>query len=109
MDNRVILLKMISLIDKIENYISGMDYDSFTKNEMVVEVCAFNLSQLGEYSHKLEDDFQKNNPSIPWKAIYGMRNRIIHDYDGVNIKVVWETVTQDLSSLKEQLSIICCK
>ncbi|MBR3731222.1 MAG: DUF86 domain-containing protein, partial [Spirochaetales bacterium] len=62
--------------------------------------------QLGEVSHKLEDEFQKDNPSIPWKAIYGMRNKIIHDYDGINVKVVWETVTQDLPRLREQLKAI---
>ena len=56
---------------------------------MIVEACAFNFSQIGELSHKLEDDFQQNNPTIPWKAIYGMRNKIIHDYDGINLKVVW--------------------
>ncbi|MBR6199129.1 MAG: DUF86 domain-containing protein, partial [Spirochaetales bacterium] len=106
MDDKIIVSKMISLIDKIENYISGMDYDTFIKNEMIVEVCAFNLSQLGEVSHKLEDEFQKDNPSIPWKAIYGMRNKIIHDYDGINVKVVWETVTQDLPRLREQLKAI---
>ncbi len=110
MDNNVFIVsKMISLIDKIENYLGEMDYESFTKNEMIVEVCAFNLSQLGEVSHKLEDEFQKDNPSIPWKAIYGMRNKIIHDYDGINIKVVWETVRQDLPTLREQLKNIVSK
>ena len=108
-NNRFIVSKMISLIDKIENYLGEMDYESFTKNEMIVEVCAFNLSQLGEVSHKLEDEFQKDNPSIPWKAIYGMRNKIIHDYDGINIKVVWETVRQDLPTLREQLKSIVVK
>ena len=106
MDREETLNKMISLIEKIETYIVGMDYDSFIKNEMVAEACAFNFSQLGEISHKLDDEFQKNNPTIPWKAIYGMRNKIIHDYDGINLKVVWETITEDLPTLKEQLKQI---
>ena len=88
MDNETTIAKMISLIDKIQSYIRGMDYDAFTKNEIVVEACAFNFSQLGEISHKLDEEFQKNNSFIPWKAIYGMRNKIIHDYDGINLKVV---------------------
>ena len=70
---------------------------------MIVEACAFNLGQLGEISHKLSDEFQNENSFIPWKAIYGMRNKIIHDYEGVNPKVVWETITEDLPVLLKQL------
>ena len=109
MDNVATVAKMISLIDKIEGYIQGMNYDAFLKNEMVVEACAFNFSQLGEISHKLEDEFQNSNSAIPWKAIYGMRNKIIHDYDGVNLKVIWETITEDLPLLKEQLKLLLHK
>ena len=63
----------------------------------------FNLGQLGEISHRLTDEFLAQNAAIPWKAIYGMRNKIIHDYDGVNLKVVWETITEDLPELATQL------
>ena len=103
MDNRDVIKKMISLSEKIQSYITGLDYESFLKQDMIVEACAFNLSQIGEVSHKLTDKFQNENSSIPWKAIYGMRNKIIHDYDGVNQKVVWETITEDLPELSEQL------
>lgn len=54
-------------------------------------------------SVKLEDGFQQSNPSIPWKAIYGMRNKIVHDYDGINLSLMWETITEDLPELVEQL------
>lgn len=106
MDNLTTVKKMISIIEKIQSYIKDMDYDAFVLNDIVAEACAFNLSQLGEISHKLEDDFQHDNPSIPWKAIYGMRNKIIHDYDGINLKVVWETITEDLPLLSNQLKQI---
>ena len=106
MGNTEIIAKMISIIEKIESYIEGLDYEAFAKNEMLVEACAFNFSQIGEISHKLEDEFKSNNGSIPWKSIYGMRNKIIHDYDGVNLKVVWETITEDLPLLVKQLKLI---
>ena len=106
MDSANVVEKMVSIIEKIQSYIKNMDYEKFSKSEMIVEACAFNLSQLGELTRKLEDGFQKVNPSIPWKAIYGMRNKIIHDYDGINLKVVWETITEDLPALKEQLNKI---
>lgn len=103
MDNISTVGKMISIIEKIQGYVNNLDYDSFSKNEVIAEACAFNFGQLGELSHKLEEEFQQNNPSIPWKAIYGMRNKIIHDYEGINLKVVWETITEDLPVLIEQL------
>ncbi len=106
MDNISTITKMISHIEKIQEYIKDLDYDSFIRNEIVIEACAFNFSQIGELSHKLEESFQQNNPSIPWKAIYGMRNKIIHDYDGINLNVVWETITEDLPVLVEQLKKI---
>ena len=103
MDNLITISKMILHIEKIQEYIKNMDYESFVKDEMVVEACAFNFSQIGELSHRLEEEYQNQNPAIPWKAIYGMRNRIIHDYDGINLKVIWETITEDLPVLCSQL------
>ena len=94
---------MISIIEKIQSYIDGFDYEKFVQEDMIVEACAFNFGQLGELSHRLSDEFQNTNSTIPWKAFYGMRNKIIHDYDGVNLKVVWETITEDLPALAEQL------
>ena len=79
MDSNTVINKMVSLIEKIQSYTKDLDYDTFILNDMAVEACAFNLSQLGELSHKIESDFQQDNPKIPWKAIYGMRNKIIHD------------------------------
>ena len=103
MSDAEIIEKMISLSKKILSYIQNLDYDEFSKKEMIVEACAFNLGQLGELSHKLSSEFQNDYLNIPWKSIYGMRNKIIHDYEGVNLKVVWETVSEDLPQLIEQL------
>ena len=103
MKNNDTITKMISTIEKIQSYIEGLDYETFVEKDIIVEACAFNFGQLGELSHKLTDDFQNSNSSIPWKAIYGMRNKIIHDYDGVNLKVIWETITEDLPLLADQL------
>lgn len=103
MSDREIIQKMISIIDKIQAYVAPLDYKSFTDDDMLVEACAFNFGQLGEISHRLSEDSKTKNPTIPWKAIYGMRNKIIHDYDGVNLKVIWETITEALPALNEQL------
>ncbi|MDD6485826.1 MAG: DUF86 domain-containing protein [Spirochaetales bacterium] len=74
MSDAEIIEKMISLSKKILSYIQNLEYDEFSKKEMIVEACAFNLGQLGELSHKLSAEFKNNYLNIPWKSIYGMRN-----------------------------------
>ena len=62
-----------------------------------------NLSQMGELANKVDDMFAGEHPEIPWKYIYGLRNRIVHDYEGVNLKLIWEIIKDDLPSLCEKL------
>lgn len=106
MENRQIIEKMIALIDRIESYSQGMDYETFMANNMAVDACVFNLSQLGELAGKVDDVVEESNPQIPWRQIYGLRNRIVHDYEGVNLKLVWEIIESDLHELKDELELL---
>lgn len=88
MKDEAIIKKIISYIDKILNYCQGYNYDTFVKNSMLVEATVFNLSQIGELANKLSGKHEETYPSIPWRQIYGLRNRIVHDYEGVNLLLV---------------------
>lgn len=55
-------------------------------------------------SARIDEKFEEDHPQIPWRQLYGLRNRIVHDYEGVNLKLVWEIIETDLPDLKEQLS-----
>jgi uncharacterized protein with HEPN domain len=66
----------------------------------------FNLSQIGELTTKLNDDFKKANPQVAWAQIYGLRNRIVHDYEGVNLRLIWEIIFDDLPELQRELAAI---
>ena len=68
-----------------------------------MEACVFNLSQIGELANKIDKDFEENNPSIPWRVMYGLRNKIVHDYEGVNLVLIWDIVKEDLPELNNQL------
>lgn len=91
------------IIQKILSYTEGMTYKDFICNDLVIEACVFNLSQIGELSNKLDNGFQERNSAISWKQLYGLRNRIVHDYKGVNLKLVWEIISEDIPELKENL------
>lgn len=103
MRNNIIIDKMLSYIEKIILYCNSIDYNSFAENSMLTEACVFNLSQLGELAGKLDRDFVEMHYDVPWNQMRGLRNKIVHDYEGVNLILVWEIIHDDLPELKEQL------
>ena len=105
-DNRVnqTIRKIIAHIDQTIAYCHGQTFASFMENRMLQEACAFHVLQIGELSKNvLHDDFTAAHPEIPWRQMYGMRNRIVHDYEGVQMKIVWDTITADFPMLKRSL------
>ena len=103
MKNDVIIGKMLGYIEKVLKYTQGMDYDTFIKQEVIMEACVFNLSQLGELAGKIGIEYRAIHKEIPWTQIYGLRNRIVHDYEGVNFMLVWEIICNDLPELQKML------
>ena len=103
MDNIKAIKKIIKCIDKIIDFTNDIEYEKFISNNMIQDACFMNLMQIGENATKIDDDYIRNNNEIKWKEIKGLRNRIVHDYDGVNINIVWDTIKKDLPNLREQL------
>ena len=103
MRNDLAIEKMLLLIERIEGFCKSVDFTSFSNNGMLIDACVFNLSQIGEQVNKIDEDFETAHPEIPWRQLYGLRNRIVHDYEGVNLKLVWEIIQSDLPSLKDKL------
>ena len=78
--------------------------EEFNEDKMRVEACVFNLMQIGEHAKvSLSEEIKSEITTIPWKQIYGMRNRIVHGYEGVEMKIVWDTIKIDLPHLKVEL------
>ncbi len=99
MKNEDRIKQMIIRSEKILRYCDKQTYDTFTADDMLVEACVFNLSQIGELCHGVTSEYTAAHPNIPWNEMYGLRNRIVHDYDGVNLKLVWEIISNDLPEL----------
>ena len=66
----------------------------------------FNLRQMGELANRIDDDFAQAHAEIPWRLLYGLRNRIVHDYEGVNMQLIWEIIRDDLIPLRDALTRI---
>jgi len=104
--NVIIVMKIISYIDKIALYLSDIDKSSFLSDTKLIEACVFNLLQIGELANRIDEIFQQKHNNIPWHKIRGLRNRLVHDYEGVNLELVWDVVKHDLNALRKQLENI---
>ena len=91
---------MLSYCEKIQNYSAGLDYNEFVSSSMVLEACIFNLLQLGELVSRVDKVFVEENKQIPWKAIRGLRHRLVHNYEGVKLELVWDIIVNDLPDLQ---------
>jgi hypothetical protein len=107
MDNKdkQVLDKIYTHISSVLKYCSEcVDLNDFQSDSMRVEACVFNLMQIGELAKtSLSDKIKEEITTIPWKQLYGMRNRIVHGYAGVDMRIVWDTINEDLPQLKEEL------
>lgn len=84
--------------------------DDFAADSILTDACVFNLMQIGELAkQQLSDEAKEQISSIPWKQLYGLRNRIVHGYDGVKMNIVWETIKNDIPFLDEALKKITQK
>ena len=78
--------------------------EELNKNEVLLDSMLFRMIQLSENARKLSDTYKDNNRNIPWNAIYGLRNRIVHDYGNVDLNVVFETLKNDIPELLAMIS-----
>ena len=101
--DRIVLGKMIKYCEDSIKYIKDMDFDSFSSNELVLTFSIFSLSQLGELVTTLSKELKITHDEIPWNAIRSIRNRVVHDYDGVQYRIIWDTLINDIPPLINKL------
>lgn len=90
----------IGAMDKATNFIKNMSYEKFIRDDKTVFAVVRALEIIGEAVKNIPDDIRKDYPEIPWKDMAGMRNKVIHEYFGVKLKIVWKTVKEKIPPLK---------
>ena len=88
-------------------FTSGMDYESFAADKKTVNAVIRSLEVLGEATKQIPALFRKKHPEIPWSKMAGMRDVLIHDYMGVDLRTVWNVVRERLPELGSLLERIC--
>lgn len=97
---------ILRAINKIESFAEGMTFTQFKKNELVIDAVVRNLEVIGEASKSIPLSIRRSYPSIPWAQMSAMRNVLIHEYFGVDVKIVWHTIKKSLPLLLKQLQQI---
>lgn len=102
-DPVVLLEDIMVAIQKISRYTSHMDHAAFLNDDLVVDAVARNLEIIGEATRQLPEEFRRVNRQIPWTEIAGLRNRIVHDYFGLDLEIIWQIIQHDLPELDKQV------
>lgn len=83
----------------IRKHMQNVDQKAFSENEILQDSMMFRLIQISENTRKLTDSYKEQHSSIPWTAISGLRNRIVHDYGNVDFSIVFDTLKRDIPDL----------
>lgn len=94
---------ILDAVSRIEEYTKEIEYKNFMENHLVQDGVIRQIEIIGEATKRLSDKTRDNYPDVPWKDMTGMRDKLIHDYLGVDIDAVWDTVKEDIPILKNKL------
>jgi uncharacterized protein with HEPN domain len=94
---------MITAVEKILSYTAGMDKAAFAADERTIDAVVRNLIVIGEAAGHVPEDVVAASQQIPWARVRGMRDLAVHEYFGIDVNVLWDTVTVNLPSLPSLL------
>ena len=105
--NTLLLLDdMLQSAQKIKRYTKDLDYDSFLADDKTIDAVVRNFEIIGEAANRIDPDFRVKNSEIEWKRIRGFRNRIVHDYFGIDYEIVWSIIETYLDEMIDWLDTI---
>jgi uncharacterized protein with HEPN domain len=101
-DDRVYLTHILECIQNIEEYVPE-GKDQFMYSKMIRDAVIRNLEIIGEATKNISNEFRSKHPEMPWRAMAGMRDVLIHNYMGVDLNIVWNTVERELPKIERSL------
>lgn len=104
-DLKLLLEDMLDAAEKIKRYVDDMEYQDFVQDDKTIDAVVRNFEIIGEAANRIDEDFKRIHPELDWQHLRGFRNRIVHEYFGVDYEIVWSIIENDLNryigSLKE--------
>lgn len=102
-DDRIYLQHILEAISWVEKYLNNIAKEEYLDNHLIQDGVIRQIGIIGEAAKHLSLEFRDKNKDTPWKDIAGMRDKLIHDYFGVDVEAVWETAQRDIPFLKEKV------
>ena len=94
------LRDILESINKALSFVKGMSEDDFLQDEKTVFAVIRAFEIIGEATKKISDEVRTKYPAVPWREMAGMRDKLVHDYFGINLRVIWKSIEEDLPLLK---------
>ncbi len=100
---------ILDCISKIDRYTDGMGLAEFEADEKTIDAVVRNIEVIGEAATHIPDEIQAGYPDLPWPEMRAMRNILAHEYFGVSLPIIWQTIQDNLPPLAEPLEEILRK
>ncbi len=100
-DYRDYIQDILNSIIDVEDFIRGMSYEEFKKDKKTINAVVRSIEIIGEAGKKIPQVLKARHKRIPWKEMAGMRDKLIHEYFGIDVEILWKTAKDDLPPLKQ--------
>jgi uncharacterized protein with HEPN domain len=101
---RLLLEDIKEATENILEYTAEMNYDSFCKDKKTKDAVVRNFEVIGEASNRVPTEIQTEYPTVPWRRMIGFRNRIIHEYFGIDFQILWQIIQDNIPDLLAQIN-----
>ncbi|MEW5719443.1 MAG: DUF86 domain-containing protein [Chloroflexota bacterium] len=105
-DQRLYLEDILTAIESIETFVAGMDLETFQADDKTASAVIRKFEIIGEAARHVPEDIRTAYSKVAWKEMAGMRDRLIHFYMGVNYRLIWQTIKNDLPRTKTHIQRI---
>lgn len=102
-NERLYIHDIVDSIEKIEDYTKDLSFEQFSDDQKTIDAVIRNFEIIGEATKNLSNEIKFSYQDVPWKEMAGMRDKMIHDYSGVDLTIIWKTIKERFPGLRESL------
>ncbi|MDP1722342.1 MAG: DUF86 domain-containing protein [Candidatus Gottesmanbacteria bacterium] len=93
-------------IEKINEFVSSMSFEAFSRDARTIDAVVRNIEVIGEAARHIPEPLRLAYPTVPWKQVVGARDKVVHEYFGIDLEVIWKTIQDDLPVLKREIDLM---